>query len=189
MVLPDKAKTTTNREKESRGRVSGASWAGETFWPESEFAADRKRSRSRRVVHLSVTRNRADHRPCHLTRRHRTHSPGTGRAGLFGGDLSTPRASAREAVGQPAVARSLHPPERAVHQLLQRALTCSSPHMNCCRSCTHSKYDTVTPPALQRMSGMTKMSDPARMSSASGSVGPFAPSARMRHSAGPRSPR
>ena len=53
--------------------------------------------------------------------------------------------------------------------------------MNCWMSCTHSKYDTVTPPALHSTSGMTKMSLLARTSSASGVVGPFAPSARMRH--------
>ena len=61
------------------------------------------------------------------------------------------------------------------------ALTCSSLHMNCWMSCTHSKYDTVTPPALQSTSGMTKMSVRARIASASGVVGPLAPSARIRH--------
>ena len=59
-------------------------------------------------------------------------------------------------------------------------LTCSSLHMNCWMSCTHSKYDTVTPPALHSTSGMMKMSLLARMASASGVVGPLAPSARIR---------
>ena len=45
-------------------------------------------------------------------------------------------------------------------------------------SCTHSKYETVTPPAFVRMSGSTWMPRSARISSASGDVGPFAPSAR-----------
>ena len=44
------------------------------------------------------------------------------------------------------------------------------------RSCTHSKYDTVTPPALARMSGMRKIPRSRKISSASGVVGPFAPS-------------
>ena len=51
------------------------------------------------------------------------------------------------------------------------------------RPCTHSKYETITPPALQRMSGMTNISSQRwkRITSASGVVGPFAASARMRH--------
>ena len=52
-----------------------------------------------------------------------------------------------------------------------------------CSPCTHSKYETITPPALQRMSGITKTSSQrwSRIRSASGVVGPFAASARMRH--------
>src|SRR5581483_11596817 len=42
------------------------------------------------------------------------------------------------------------------------------------RSCTHSKYDTVTPPALARMSRT------AKIASASIVVGPFAPSTTSR---------
>ena len=34
--------------------------------------------------------------------------------------------------------------------------------------CTHSKYDTVTPPAFTRMSGTTILPFPCRMSSAAG---------------------
>ncbi len=45
--------------------------------------------------------------------------------------------------------------------------------------CTHSKYETVTPPALQRKSGMSKTLFLNRMSSASGVVGPFAASAMI----------
>ena len=44
------------------------------------------------------------------------------------------------------------------------------------RSCTHSKYDTVTPPALARMSGTTGIPRSAKIASASSVVGPFAPS-------------
>ena len=44
------------------------------------------------------------------------------------------------------------------------------------RSCTHSKYDTVTPPAFARMSGTRKMSRSRKISSPSGVVGPLAPS-------------
>src|SRR3989449_951226 len=47
------------------------------------------------------------------------------------------------------------------------------------RFCTHSKYDTVTPPPLARMSGITRMPRLCKMSSASGVVGPFAPSATI----------
>src|SRR3989304_1293689 len=47
----------------------------------------------------------------------------------------------------------------------------------CCGFWPHSKYDTVTPPPFARMSGMTMVSLRNRMSSASGVVGPFAPSA------------
>src|SRR5207237_9372007 len=44
------------------------------------------------------------------------------------------------------------------------------------RSCTHSKYETVTPPAFARMSGTTGIPRSPRISSASIVVGPFAPS-------------
>src|SRR5207253_2751575 len=36
-----------------------------------------------------------------------------------------------------------------------RSLMSCSSQKNSCRSCTHSKYETVTPPALARISGMT----------------------------------
>ncbi len=48
------------------------------------------------------------------------------------------------------------------------------------KSCTHSKYDTVTPPALAITSGATRILRSRRMSSASGVVGPLAPSMTMR---------
>jgi len=60
-------------------------------------------------------------------------------------------------------------------------LTSSSLHRKCCRLCSHSKYETVTPPAFARMSGTTKIPRSARIESASRSVGPFAASTRMRH--------
>jgi hypothetical protein len=44
------------------------------------------------------------------------------------------------------------------------------------RFCTHSKYETVTPPALARMSGITKMPFSSRIASAAAVVGPLAPS-------------
>jgi hypothetical protein len=44
------------------------------------------------------------------------------------------------------------------------------------RSCTHSKYETVTPPAFVRMSGRIGIPRSARIASASSEVGPFAPS-------------
>ena len=49
------------------------------------------------------------------------------------------------------------------------------------RSCTHSKYETVTPPAFVRTSGRTVMPRSARISSAPIVVGPFAPSATSLH--------
>src|SRR2546428_5972072 len=49
------------------------------------------------------------------------------------------------------------------------------------RSCTHSKYEVVTPPALHKISGITNTRLSARISSAAAVVGPFAPSARIRH--------
>src|ERR1700682_1982316 len=57
-----------------------------------------------------------------------------------------------------------------------RRLISPSSQKNDCRSCTHSKYETVTPPALARMSGTTMMPRCSRMRSASGVVGPLAPS-------------
>ena len=36
-----------------------------------------------------------------------------------------------------------------------REFTSSSSQKNDCRSCTHSKYETITPPAFARMSGTT----------------------------------
>src|ERR1022692_4230171 len=47
------------------------------------------------------------------------------------------------------------------------------------RSCTHSKYDTVTPPALHRMSGMTSTPRANNSLSAPGVVGPLAASATI----------
>ena len=44
-----------------------------------------------------------------------------------------------------------------------------------------SKYETVTPPAFVRMSGSTGISRSRRIVLASSEVGPFAPSATMRH--------
>src|SRR5438034_3601534 len=49
------------------------------------------------------------------------------------------------------------------------------------RSCTHSKYEVVTPPALHKISGITNTRLSARISSAAAVVGPFAPSARILH--------
>ena len=45
-----------------------------------------------------------------------------------------------------------------------------------CTSWTHSKYETVTPPALARISGTTRMPLSRSMSSASRVVGLLAPS-------------
>src|SRR5262245_58552341 len=63
------------------------------------------------------------------------------------------------------------------------SVTSLSDQRNACRPCTHSKYETMTPPALQRMSGITNTSSQrwSRTRSASGVVGPLAPSARIRH--------
>src|SRR5260370_22329721 len=49
------------------------------------------------------------------------------------------------------------------------------------RSCTHSKYEVVTPPALARISGITNTFFSARISSATAVVGPLAPSHRILH--------
>ncbi len=62
------------------------------------------------------------------------------------------------------------------------SITSVSVQKKLCKSCTHSKYETITPPALHRMSGIMKISGRwSRIASASGVVGPFAASARMRH--------
>ena len=47
-------------------------------------------------------------------------------------------------------------------------------------SWTHSKYETITPPELARMSGIMKTSRSSKMASASSVVGPLAASVRMR---------
>src|SRR5438105_4129022 len=47
-------------------------------------------------------------------------------------------------------------------------LTSCSDQKNDCRSCTHSKYETVTPPALARMSGTRKMPRSRKIASARG---------------------
>ena len=56
------------------------------------------------------------------------------------------------------------------------------------RSCTHSKYETVTPPAFVSTSGRTGIPRSARIASAATDVGPFAPSttSRQRRFAGVR---
>ena len=63
---------------------------------------------------------------------------------------------------------------------VSRSFTSSSVQKNCCASCTHSKYETVTPPAFARMSGTTKTPRSRRISSASSVVGPLAPSTMRR---------
>ena len=57
-----------------------------------------------------------------------------------------------------------------------RLLISSSVQKKELKSCTHSKYDTVTPPALASTSGTTVMPFSASRSSAAGMVGPLAPS-------------
>ena len=44
------------------------------------------------------------------------------------------------------------------------------------RPCTHSKYETTTPPALASTSGRISTPLSSRISSAAGVIGPFAPS-------------
>ena len=61
-----------------------------------------------------------------------------------------------------------------IHQLLVPEITLRDPG-------THSKYDTVTPPAFARISGITKISFFARIGSARCVVGPFAPSHKILH--------
>src|SRR5574341_926748 len=58
-------------------------------------------------------------------------------------------------------------------------VTSLSSQKNDCESCTHSKYDTVTPPALARISGRIKTPFSWRIGSASGVVGALAASARI----------
>ena len=58
----------------------------------------------------------------------------------------------------------------------RRLLISSSVQKNELKSCTHSKYDTVTPPALASTSGTTVTPRSASRSSAAGMVGPLAPS-------------
>ena len=53
------------------------------------------------------------------------------------------------------------------------------------RSCTHSKYETVTPPALVRTSGSTGIPRAARIPSPATDVGPLAPSATSRQRSAP----
>ena len=57
-----------------------------------------------------------------------------------------------------------------------RALTSSSFQKYSCRPCTHSKYETTTPPAFASTSGRTSTPFASRISSAAGVTGPFAPS-------------
>src|SRR5215475_9174618 len=47
------------------------------------------------------------------------------------------------------------------------------------RPCTHSKYETTTPPAFASTSGRIRMPRSSRISSAAGVTGPFAPSAMI----------
>src|SRR6516165_5512727 len=61
-----------------------------------------------------------------------------------------------------------------------RRCTSSSSHGIPRWFCTHSKYDTVTPPALHRKSGMTKTLRLCSTMSASGVSGPLAASATIR---------
>src|SRR5262245_1405634 len=65
------------------------------------------------------------------------------------------------------------------HDLIEPSLTSRSDQKKSCRSCTHSKYETVTPPALARVSGSTSTPRSWRISSASGVVGPLAAAAMM----------
>ena len=61
------------------------------------------------------------------------------------------------------------------------------PQNKCCSSCTHSKYETVTPPALQRMSGIKNTPLLSKMRSASGVNGPLAASRRSSRARAARS--
>ena len=53
------------------------------------------------------------------------------------------------------------------------------PKRTCERFFSHSKYDTVTPPAFRYMSGMTQTPFCRRIASPSAVIGPFAPSAMI----------
>ena len=55
--------------------------------------------------------------------------------------------------------------------------TCSADQVTAFLFCTHSKYDTVTPPELARMAGMTSMPFSIRRRSPDGSHGALAASA------------
>ena len=61
-----------------------------------------------------------------------------------------------------------------------RALISEASQKKLSRSWTHSKYETVTPPALARMSGTTLTPRSCRIASAPGVVGALAPSTTMR---------
>lgn len=50
-----------------------------------------------------------------------------------------------------------------------------------CRSWTHSKYETITPPEFARISGIINTPFSFKISSASLAVGPLAPSASILH--------
>ena len=53
-----------------------------------------------------------------------------------------------------------------------RSFTSASDQKYPIRSCTHSKYDTVTPPAFARMSGITKIPFSSRIGSAAAGAAP-----------------
>ena len=61
----------------------------------------------------------------------------------------------------------------------RRSFTSSSVQKNSWRPCTHSKYETTTPPAFASTSGTTSTPFASRISSAAGVVGPFAPSSTI----------
>src|SRR6266540_1919028 len=63
-----------------------------------------------------------------------------------------------------------------VEMSFRRAFTSSSFQKYSWRPCTHSKYETTTPPAFASTSGKTRIPRSSRISSAAGVVGPFAPS-------------
>ena len=54
--------------------------------------------------------------------------------------------------------------------------TSSSVHLNCWRFCTHSKYETVTPPAFVKISGIIAIFRFHSLFAASPVTGPFAAS-------------
>src|SRR5215208_4837401 len=61
------------------------------------------------------------------------------------------------------------------------SLTSRSSQRKCWRFCTHSKYETTTPPAFAITSGTTWTPLSARIASAFGVVGLLAPSAIILH--------